>query len=320
MIELPKLGLGCAPLGGLLSGVSSDDAAAVLDTALDSGVRYFDTAPYYGFGLSERRVGDAIRWPPRRHPVHEGRAPPEARPARRPRGLRLAGAPALPPGLRLRLRRRHAVLRGQPAAARARPDRHPPPPRHRPLHPHRPRRGAAALPRRHVRRVSRARRAAPRRARQGHRHRRQRGRRLAPARWSTATGTSSCSPGATRCWSRRRSRALPGLRAARDADHRRRPLQQRHPRGRPDVELRRCAGGPVRASAGSARSATATACPLPAAALQFCLAHPVVDTVIPGARTRQELLQTLEWMKTAIPDGLWEDLKRDGLLAADAPT
>ncbi len=60
--------------------------------------------------------------------------------------------------------------------------------------------------------------------------------------------------------------------------------------------------------------------PLPAAALQFCLAHPVVDTVIPGARTRRELLQALEWMETAIPDALWEDLKREGLLAAAAPT
>ena len=60
--------------------------------------------------------------------------------------------------------------------------------------------------------------------------------------------------------------------------------------------------------------------PLPAAALQFCLAHPVVETVIPGARTSQELRQALEWIETRIPDGLWADLKRDGLLEPQAPT
>ena len=60
--------------------------------------------------------------------------------------------------------------------------------------------------------------------------------------------------------------------------------------------------------------------PLPAAALQFCLAHPVVETVIPGARTSEELRQALEWIETPIPDGLWEDLKQEGLLEPQAPT
>lgn len=61
MIDLPRLGLGCAPLGGLQRGVSAEEAAGALDAALAAGMRYLDTAPYYGFGLSERRVGDAIR-------------------------------------------------------------------------------------------------------------------------------------------------------------------------------------------------------------------------------------------------------------------
>lgn len=59
--ELPKIGFGGAPIGGLLDAV--DDAAAIqtIQSALDSGISYYDTAPYYGFGLSERRVGDAVR-------------------------------------------------------------------------------------------------------------------------------------------------------------------------------------------------------------------------------------------------------------------
>jgi|tagenome__1003787_1003787.scaffolds.fasta_scaffold20941305_2 D-threo-aldose 1-dehydrogenase len=55
------LGLGAAPLGNLYREVSERDARETLDTALELGIRYFDTAPYYGFGLSERRAGDALR-------------------------------------------------------------------------------------------------------------------------------------------------------------------------------------------------------------------------------------------------------------------
>lgn len=61
MIELPSLGLGCAPIGGLLAEVSAEDAHGVLDAAHRGGITYFDTAPFYGFGLSERRTGDAVR-------------------------------------------------------------------------------------------------------------------------------------------------------------------------------------------------------------------------------------------------------------------
>jgi len=60
-----RLGLGCAPLGGLFAEVSADEARATIDRAWESGVRLFDTAPLYGSGLSERRVGEALRDRPR---------------------------------------------------------------------------------------------------------------------------------------------------------------------------------------------------------------------------------------------------------------
>jgi D-threo-aldose 1-dehydrogenase len=60
-----RFGLGCAPLGGLYDEVSDDDARATLDRAWESGVRFFDTAPLYGSGLSERRVGAALAGRPR---------------------------------------------------------------------------------------------------------------------------------------------------------------------------------------------------------------------------------------------------------------
>jgi D-threo-aldose 1-dehydrogenase len=49
--------LGGAPLGGLFNQVSPEDAFACLQAAWDAGVRYFDTAPHYGAGLSEQRIG-----------------------------------------------------------------------------------------------------------------------------------------------------------------------------------------------------------------------------------------------------------------------
>lgn len=52
--------MGCATLGNLFAPISDADAAAALRAAADGGVRYFDTAPYYGHGLSEARLGAFI--------------------------------------------------------------------------------------------------------------------------------------------------------------------------------------------------------------------------------------------------------------------
>jgi D-threo-aldose 1-dehydrogenase len=59
------LGLGAAPLGNLFSPVSDEDAAAAVDAAWECGIRSFDTAPLYGYGDSERRLGAALAGRPR---------------------------------------------------------------------------------------------------------------------------------------------------------------------------------------------------------------------------------------------------------------
>jgi D-threo-aldose 1-dehydrogenase len=59
------LGLGTAPLGGLYSAVSDEQAAGVLAAAWDAGIRFFDTAPMYGNGSAERRLGAFLRGKPR---------------------------------------------------------------------------------------------------------------------------------------------------------------------------------------------------------------------------------------------------------------
>lgn len=58
-------GLGCAPIGNLYTAVGDDDAAATVAAALDGGLRFFDTAPHYGAGLSEQRLGRALSALPR---------------------------------------------------------------------------------------------------------------------------------------------------------------------------------------------------------------------------------------------------------------
>ncbi|WP_433677192.1 aldo/keto reductase [Microbacterium gorillae] len=54
------VGLGCAPFGNLFSAVDDDQCAATVARAIDHGVRFFDTAPHYGAGESERRLGRAL--------------------------------------------------------------------------------------------------------------------------------------------------------------------------------------------------------------------------------------------------------------------
>ena len=64
-LETTSIGLGTAPLGGLFAPVGDADAQATIERAWSLGVRYFDTAPLYGFGLAERRLGSFLRQQPR---------------------------------------------------------------------------------------------------------------------------------------------------------------------------------------------------------------------------------------------------------------
>jgi len=59
--------------------------------------------------------------------------------------------------------------------------------------------------------------------------------------------------------------------------------------------------------------------PLKAAALQFGLAHPAVSATIPGARSLREVEDNVEMAQFVIPDGLWNELRRQGLIPQAAP-
>ncbi len=64
-LEISQVGFGAAPLGNLYQSVGDDEARATLQAAHHEGIRYFDTAPLYGHGWSEHRVGEGLRNIPR---------------------------------------------------------------------------------------------------------------------------------------------------------------------------------------------------------------------------------------------------------------
>jgi len=64
-VELTELGFGASVIGNLYKATPAQDAQAAIEAAWDAGIRYFDTAPHYGLGLSERRLGAALRDRPR---------------------------------------------------------------------------------------------------------------------------------------------------------------------------------------------------------------------------------------------------------------
>ncbi|GGV64245.1 aldo/keto reductase [Streptomyces thermoviolaceus] len=60
-----RLGFGTAPLGNMFRAIPDDEALATVEAAWDHGIRYFDTAPFYGAGLAETRLGQVLSTKPR---------------------------------------------------------------------------------------------------------------------------------------------------------------------------------------------------------------------------------------------------------------
>lgn len=60
-----KLGFGTAPLGNMFRAIPDEEARATVEAAWDQGIRYYDTAPFYGAGLAELRLGEVLATKPR---------------------------------------------------------------------------------------------------------------------------------------------------------------------------------------------------------------------------------------------------------------
>lgn len=320
MIELPKLGVGCAPLGGLLDSVSQDDAAGALHSALDHGLRYFDTAPYYGFGLSERRVGDALRG--RSDIILSTKVGRLLKPGA-PRDPAAFGWPEPLPF--------HPVFDyGYDGVMRSFEDS---------LQ----RLGLDRVDILFLHDIGSFTHTDPEEERRHFRDAMSGGYRaldeLRRAGDVTAIGIGVNEVDVS-------LRTLEHgdwdvfLLAGRYTLLEQSPLQSLFPACERSG-TRIVAGGPynsgilvggdtwnyarapesVRTRVRQIReTCDRHGVPMPAAALQFCLAHPLVDSVIPGPRTPRELEQAIGWLETEIPDALWDDLRHQRLISSAAPT
>ena len=102
-IRVTELGFGGASIGNLYHEITAEDAAAAVDAAWAGGIRYFDTAPHYGLGLSEERLGAALRDRPGERFVLSSKAGRLLEPNPDPAGSDLAaGGFAVPDRLRRR--------------------------------------------------------------------------------------------------------------------------------------------------------------------------------------------------------------------------
>lgn len=327
-LHLTTMGLGGTGLGNMYRAVDTEAALATVQAAFDAGIRYFDTAPVYGFGLSETRLGEAIRSLPRREITISSKIGYDLVPIP-PEELK----PTLwdaPPAMRADFDySRDAVLRSLEGTLK--------------------RLGVDAVDMVSIHDPDEALHFAP----GEDPYARSRFREAMDGAYPVLDelrqqGVIKAVGVGINQWQMLSDFAVAGqfdyfLLAGRYTLLEQEPL---------DTLLPLCArrgtkiivGGPYNSgilATGAVDGATfntriappavlervrriAAVCarydvPVPAAALQFPLAHPLVVSVIPGARSVAELEENVDHMRVAIPPALWADLKNENLLAASAP-
>ena len=82
-LSVTAFAFGTAPIGNIFRPVPDEESRAMIETSWEAGVRYFDTAPMYGHGLAELRTGEGLRWKPREAYVLSSKVGRLLRPARR---------------------------------------------------------------------------------------------------------------------------------------------------------------------------------------------------------------------------------------------
>ena len=319
-LRVTELGLGCATLGGSRIDVARQAAEEIVAAAWNAGVRYVDTAPFYGVGQAERAVGDAMRDHPRDEWVLSTKVGRLLRP--NPTGVHADGRHHPLPfdpvydysydGImrsfedsfqRLGLARIDILYVHDIGAYQ-----------------HGPRRIPAHMK---MLRESgyRALGEAARRWRGvGDRHRRQRARGAARGDGMGPVGrVPACRPlHALGAGAARRPPAQMPRR--RHLDRRRRAAQFRHPRRARHLELQPGAARGDGAGQGDRRDLRQrTACRCPRRRCNSRWRIKAVAAIIPGPRNAAEFTQNLGLLRHPIPAALWTDLRQAGLLHPDAP-
>ncbi len=309
-LSVTRLGLGCAALGNLYDALDESAARATADAAWAAGLRLFDTAPLYGHGLSERRIGAALRERPRSEYVLTTKVGRTLVPGRDPTTI-FANAPALTPVFDFSY---DAVLRGVEESLT--------------------RLGVSRVDVLHVHDPDAHEEAAIDGA----------FRALARLRAEGVIAAVGAGMNQSAMLSRFVERGLVDcvLLAGRYTLLDQSALADLLPKAaaagvaviiggvfnsglladpRPDAPYDYAPAPP--ALLARARNLAAICerhgVPLGAAALQFSAAHPAVATVLVGARSAAEVAQALRWFALPVPKELWEELRSAGLVAADAP-
>jgi D-threo-aldose 1-dehydrogenase len=321
-LRVTEIGFGGAPLGNLFAAVTDEEAQASLRTAWDNGCRFFDTAPLYGYGLSERRVGDALRDKPREQYVLSTKVGRLLRPGTQGRGGTDFKSP-MPFHAEFEYSYDATMRSFEDSLQRLGLDRIDVALIHdigRDWHGDR----QPAIVRQAMTGAAKA---------------------LAELKAAGRVGAigigvneaevceEALEQGEFDCF----------LLAGRYTLLEQAPLDRLFPAcrkrnvsiiiggpfnsgllarvGQPDATYNYGAVPPEIAERAAALHAVCSrhGVPLPAAALQFPLAHPVVASVIPGARNAAEVASHWQWARLKIPSALWEDLRAEGLLHPEAP-
>jgi D-threo-aldose 1-dehydrogenase len=324
-VEVTAMGFGGAPIGGFRFQIHPDEARGCVRTAYDAGLRYLDTSPFYGYGRSELVMGEVLRHLPRASFVLStkiGRWMSPIRPGERVEGLRPNGLPFKPTFDYSRA----GVLRSLEQSCL--------------------RTGLATIDIVYVHDVDLWTLGDPELL---ERHYRQAVEEAIPELCALRDQGVIGAVGVGL------NEVATALRFAHDTDIDAVLLASRYTlleQGALDELLPLCTrkgiglviGGPYNTGilvtgpvagakwdygaapswalerAGRLQAVCARhGVPLPAAALQFPLAHPAVAAVIPGATSRAEVLQGIEWMRWPIPAALWAELRAEGLLDPRAP-
>jgi len=321
-VEVTLMGFGGAPLGNLFNPVAADAARQAIDGAYDRGLRYFDTAPLYGHGLSERRLGEALRTRPRESFVLSTKVGRVLEPGTPPAGAYVE-LPSFVP--RFDYSEAGALRSVEESLGRLGLDRvdvlyihdidaftH----------------GGEGAPARFREAMAGAYRTIERLRREG----RVRAIGVGVNEWEACQRAAEAAD--FDCF------LLAGRytlleQAALDSFL---PLCERRGIGvviGGPLNSGILATGPVPGATYNYRPAppailerarrlervcASHGVPLAAAALQFPLAHPAVACVIPGARSVGEVEQNVALLARPLPAALWRDLKAEGLVHADAPT
>lgn len=324
-IEVQAMGFGTAPIGGFRFSIHPDEARGCVRTAYDAGLRYLDTSPYYGYGRSEMICGEVLRHVPRESFVLStkiGRWLTPLRPEDDRTGLRVGGLPFKP----TYDYSRDGVLRSLEQSCL--------------------RLGLASIDIVYIHDVD----IFTHGNKETYEHY------FAAAMAGAVPALIELrSQGVIKAIGVGLNELEPSIRFAREADIDCILLAGRYTlleQGALDELMPICqrkgigvviggpynsgilvtgpiagakydysdAPAPILERAGRIQAICARhGVPMPAAALQFPLAHEAVSSVIPGATSRAELLQNLEWMKLPIPAALWADLVAEGLLDRRAP-